>query len=154
MEPETIATGTSFISNFWSSAQPILSSWLLEKIPAFLDWLLKYVTIPVVYYIVDYFKSRIVNNNTASVLETTKSLVSSTVARLNQTKVDALKKDGKLSSKVAKELQEEALAEVKLNLNAFATLILSKRFPDVDKYIVSLIEQEVRLQQQQSLPDR
>ena len=146
METE-IATSTSFLSNLWTSSQPIISSWLLEKVPAFLDWLLKYVTIPVVYYICDYIKSRVVNNNTSSVLETTKSIVSSTVARLNQTKVDALKKDGKLSAKVAKELQEEALAEVKLNLNAFATLILSKRFPDVDKYLVSLIEQEVRKQQ-------
>ena len=146
METE-IATSTSFLSNLWTSSQPIISSWLLEKVPAFLDWLLKYVTIPVVYYIWDYIKSRVVNNNTSSVLETTKSIVSSTVARLNQTKVDALKKDGKLSAKVAKELQEEALAEVKLNLNAFATLILSKRFPDVDKYLVSLIEQEVRKQQ-------
>lgn len=146
MESE-IATSTSFISSVWASSQPIISSWLLEKIPAFLDWLLKYVTIPVVYYICDYIKSRVISNNTSSVLETTKSLVESTVARLNQTKVDAMKKDGKLSAKVAKELQEEALAEVKLNLNAFASLILSKRFPDVDKYIISLIEQEVRKQQ-------
>lgn len=146
METE-IATSTSFISSLWTSSQPIISSWLLEKIPAFLDWLLKYVTIPVVYYICDYIKSRVISNNISSVLETTKSIVSSTVARLNQTEVDSLKSKGEWSPDKAKEVQAEALAEIKLNLNGFATLILSKRFPDVDKYLTSLIEQEVRNQQ-------
>ena len=148
METE-IATSTSFISSLWTSSQPIISSWLLEKIPAFLDWLLKYVTIPVVYYICDYIKSRVISNNTSSVLETTKSIVSSTVARLNQTEVDSLKSKGEWNPDKAREVQAEALAEIKLNLNGFATLILSKRFPDVDKYLTSLIEQEVRNQQTQ-----
>ena len=143
METE-IATSTSFLSSLWTSSQPIISSWLLEKIPAFLDWLLKYVTIPVVYYICDYIKSRVISNNTSSVLETTQSIVSSTVARLNQTEVDSLKAKGEWNPDKAKEVQAEALAEIKLNLNGFATLILSKRFPDVDKYLTSLIEQEVR----------
>lgn len=148
METE-IATSTSFLSSLWTSSQPIISSWLLEKIPAFLDWLLKYVTIPVVYYICDYIKSRVISNNISSVLETTKSIVSSTVARLNQTEVDSLKSKGEWNPDKAKEVQAEALAEIKLNLNGFATLILSKRFPDVDKYLTSLIEQEVRNQQTQ-----
>ena len=102
-----------------------------------------------VYYICDYIKSRVISNNISSVLETTKSIVSSTVARLNQTEVDSLKSKGEWNPDKAKEVQAEALAEIKLNLNGFATLILSKRFPDVDKYLTSLIEQEVRNQQTQ-----
>ena len=147
MTPETIATATPFLSLIADSAK----YWIFGNLPAFFDWALKYILLPVGLYLVNLLNSRIINGNIESVLSTTKEIIRATVSRTNQREVDLIKSSGvKLTSEQVADFQKRTLQDVKAQLNDFSKQILAVRFPNLDLTLENMIEDEVRNQKQPS----
>lgn len=93
-----------------------------------------------------YFASKTENEQVKVYLKEAASAISTAVAHTSQTYVDALKKSGTFSKENQGAALQRSLDEAKKLLTAEAAEFLRKAYGDLDAYLISHIEAEVRTQ--------
>ena len=86
------------------------------------------------------------NDQVRNTLSYALKVVERVVGAINQNLVDDLKKNGEFTLENAKSVKEEALKDINDILGQESRAILTKGLGDVDKFLDSAVEDEVRKQ--------
>ena len=86
------------------------------------------------------------NDNVRNTLSYALKVVERVVGAINQNLVDDLKENGEFTLENAKSVKEEALKDINDILGQESRSILTKGLGDVDKFLDSAVEDEVRKQ--------
>lgn len=97
-----------------------------------------------------YLASKTDNETAKKYLADVDAAISTAVTYTSQTYVDALKKSGSFTKENQEEALKKAVEQAEKLLTAEARSFLEKAYGDLNAYLVSKIEAEVRVQKQQA----